>query len=122
METGIPIPERTTEGIVEWLNREIVRRSGAKLRRRGAGRTRGEEASRGDGAGERHRRRGRARGDGVGGIVPCLLVREYDGNGNSDNEKENNETNNQILSTIHKQTHQTGIPITEQIFPYALER
>ena len=86
METGIPIPERTTEGIVEWLNREIVRRSGAKLRRRGAGRTRGEEASRGDGAGERHRRRGRARGDGVGGIVPCLLVREYDGNGNSDNE------------------------------------
>lgn len=122
METGIPIPERTTEGIVEWLNREIVRRSGAKLRRRGAGRTRGEEASRGDGAGERHRRRGRARGDGVGGIVPCLLVREYDGNGNSDDEKENNETNNQILSTIHKQTHQTGIPITEQIFPYALER
>ena len=86
METGIPIPERTTEGIVEWLNREIVRRSGAKLRRRGAGGARGEEASRGDGAGERHRRRGRARGDGVGGIVPCLLVREYDGNGNSDNE------------------------------------
>ena len=86
METGIPIPERTTEGIVEWLNREIVRRSGAKLRHRGAGRTRGEEASRGDGAGERHRRRGRARGDGIGGIVPCLLVRENNGNGNSDNE------------------------------------
>lgn len=54
--------------------------------------------------------------------MPCLLVRENNGNGNSDNENENNETNNQIPSTIHKQTHQTGIPITEQIFPYALER